>query len=457
MENKDSKISIMRNDPIPRALLKLGVPTMIGMMVSALYSVVDAYFVGGLGTAQMGAIAIVFPVVQVIIGLGMMFGSGAASYISRLLGAGEYEEANQTASTALISSLAVGLLCITGALVFLDPLLLALGSTETILPYAHAYAVIYIAGSILNIFNVTMNNLVTAEGATKLTMASMLTGGILNVALDPIFIYTLGFGVQGAAIATVVAQGVTSCIYFWYLSKKKGVLQIKINNCLFNGTIYKEIFSIGMPILIFQLLASAALGLTNTASSPYGDSAVAAMGAVARIITLGTYVIFGFMKGYQPLVGYNFGARNFKRLKEATKHAFIWTTAFCVIVAAFMIFMPEGMISIFTKSDSSLVEIGSVAVRAYGYIMPFFGFEMLMIALFLALGYGKEGGILSISRQGIFFIPAILILPKFWGINGVIWTQPVAEALTVLLTMALTIPFIKKVQDRIQSENFIPE
>lgn len=447
MNKNESKLAIMREDPIPSALLKLGLPTMIGMMVSALYSVVDAYFVGGLGTSQMGAIAVAFPVVMLIIGLAMTFGSGAASYISRLLGAKDFKRANQTASVALFSSLAVGAAAIIIALCFLDPLLRALGSTESILPYARAYAVIFIAGAILNIFNVTMNNIITAEGAAKLTMISMITGGCLNVILDPIFIYPLGFGIRGAAIATVIAQAITSLIYLWYLFGKKGTLRFSLRHFIFDGTIYKEIFKIGIPILVFQLLTSVSLSLTNKAASPYGDSALAAMGVVVRIITLGTYAIFGFVKGFQPLAGYNYGAKRYDRLKAATKTALLWTTIYCTIVAVLMITIPRTMISLFSKNDLSLMEIGSQALRAYGIIFPLFGFEMIIAELFLAIGYGKEGGLLSITRQGIFFIPTILILPRIWGLDGVIWTQPVADALTVLLAIILIIPFLRKVRE----------
>ncbi|MDC7124941.1 MAG: MATE family efflux transporter [Spirochaetales bacterium] len=448
MNNKNSKLTIMRDEPVKLALLKLGLPTMIGMMVSALYSVIDAYFVGGLGTSQIGAIAIAFPIVQIIIGLAMTFGSGAASYIARLLGANKYERANQTASVALFSSLVVGGASIIIALCFLEPLLKLLGATESILPYARSYAVIYIAGAILNIFNVTMNNIITAEGAAKLTMISMITGGSLNVILDPIFIYPLGFGIQGAAIATVSAQAITSLIYVWYLTRKKGTLRFSPRNFIIDRKIYGEIFKVGIPIFAFQFLASLALGMTNTASAPFGDSALAAMGVVARIITLGTYVIFGFAKGYQPLAGYNYGAKQYDRLKEATKTALLLTTIFCAVVSILMICIPGHIVSLFSKNDSSLTDVGSRALRAYGIIFTFFGFELIVSSLFLAIGYGKEGGLLSISRQGLFFIPAMIIMPQIWKLNGVIWAQPVAEALAVLLAVILILNFWGKVKNK---------
>lgn len=453
MNANDRKLQMMRDEKIPRVLIKLGVPTMIGMIVSALYGVVDAYFVGGLGTSQMGAVSIVFPISQVIVGLGMTFGSGAASYISRLLGEGASDRANKTASTALFSSLLVGAAAVFASLCFLNRILIALGATETILPYAREYALIYIAGSILNIFNVTMNNIITAEGMAKLTMTAMLVSGGLNVILNPIFIYPLGFGIQGSAISTVVAQGITSLVYLWYILSKKGYLQFSLHSFSFNGTIFAEIFKIGVPILVFQILAGAAMGLSNTAASVYGDPAVAAVGVVTRIMTLGTYVVFGYMKGFQPVAGYNYGAKNYDRLKEATRVSLKWATVFCTAAALFMVVIPRQIISLFSENDAELIYIGARALQANGILFPLYGFQMVYLALFLALGDGKRGGLLSISRQGLFFIPAILILPRLFGIWGVIWAQPVADLLTVALTAVFALGLRKKMK-AVKAETF---
>ncbi len=446
MNLNDQKLQMIRDEKIPKVLIKLGVPTMVGMMVSALYSVVDAYFVGWLGTSQMGAVSIVFPIVQIIVGLGMTFGSGAASYISRLLGEENVDQANRTASTALFSSLVIGVVSIVISLCFLDNILVALGATKTILPYAREYALIYISGAILNIINVTMNNIITAEGRAKLTMISMLIGGGLNVILDPLFIFPLGFGVRGAAIATVVSQAATTCLYLWFILGQKGYLRFSPRLFTFSGTIYGEVFKVGVPILVFQILTSAAMGLSNTAASVYGDSAVAAVGVVTRIMTLGTYVVFGYMKGFQPVAGYNYGAKNYDRLNEATKVSHKWATIFCATVALLIIIIPKQIISLFSENDRALIDIGVRALRANGIIFPLYGFQMVYMALFLAMGRGKEGGLLSISRQGLFFIPAILIMPHLFGLEGVIWAQPSADLLSVVLTAVLALGLNKKIK-----------
>lgn len=435
MNQSNSRIKIMKEMPVSRALLKLGIPTMAGMLVGALYNVVDTYFVSGLGTSEVAAVSIVFPISQVIIGLAMTFGSGAASYISRLLGMRAEENASITASTALFTSLVVGLAAIVVSLICINPLLRGLGATDTIFPLARTYSFIFITGSIFNIFNVTMNNLVTAEGATKLTMAAMLIGGILNCILDPVFIYPLKFGVAGAAIATVISQAVTSTLYLWFIFSKKGLLRISCKFFRPDTVMYGEIFKVGIPTLVFQILSSTAIGLTNTAASSYGDSAVAGMGVVTRILTLGSYVVFGYMKGFQPFAGYNYGARQYDRLKSAIRVSLIWSTGFCVITGLLLNLLAPNILSAFSQNDPVMIEIGSRALRINGAVFAFFGFQMIYSSTFLALGRGRDGGLLSISRQGIFFIPAILLLPALFGLTGVIYAQPTADILAVLLTL----------------------
>ena len=217
MSSKNNKMELLGNAPIPKALISMGIPTMLGMMVNAIYNLVDAYFVGGLGTSQMGAISVVYPLGQVVVGLGLLFGNGAASYLSRLLGKGDKEKANQVASTALYSSITVGVIMIIFSMIFLHPILKLLGATDSIMPYAVTYASIYIVSCIFNVFNVTMNNIVTSEGAAKTTMLALMAGAILNIGLDPVFIYVLDMGVAGAAIATAISQIISTLVYLTFV------------------------------------------------------------------------------------------------------------------------------------------------------------------------------------------------------------------------------------------------
>lgn len=438
MAEKTNRIYLLEEAGVASALIKLGIPTMVGMLISALYNAIDAYFVSGLGMSQMGAVSVVFPIVQIIIGLGMMFGAGASSYISRLLGKGDYEQANKTASIALFSSLLVGAVIITCIMIFLDFVLTSLGATETILPYARAYAKIFVIGSIINIFTVTMNQLLTAQGATKYTMIAMLTGSITNVILDPIMIYGLDFGIEGAAIATVISLCINLAFYIWYILKEKGVIRFSIKNIAPSKEIYAEILKIGIPVFLFQLLASAAMGSINTASKPYGDYAVAAMGAVTRIMTVVTYVVFGFLKGFQPFAGYNYGAKKFDRLKKSIKLCMIWSTVFCVIAAAVLIAFAKPIVSLF-GTDTEMVDLAAKSLRLNAVLFITFGFQMVYGSLYLAIGKSLVGSILSLSRQGIFFFPLIFVLPNLFGLMGVVWVQPMADVMTTILTVIFAV------------------
>ena len=374
MNGGNRKTELLGSAPIAKALLAMGIPTMIGMMINALYNLVDAYFVGGLGTSQMGAISVTFPLGQAVVGLGLLFGNGAASYISRLLGRGDKESADRVASTALYGSIFVGAVVILCVVIFLHPILRILGATESIMPYAVTYAGIYVMSSIFNVFNVTMNNIVTSEGAAKTTMCALLAGALLNMVLDPVFIYFLGYGVAGAAAATAISQVFSTLVYLWYIFRKKSVFSFSIKKCSFSQRIMSEIFKIGIPTLIFQLLTSLSITLINMQAREYGDFVIAGMGAVTRIISMGSLMVFGFIKGFQPIAGYSYGAKKYDRLQEAIKTSILWSTIFCVIFGLVMALFPAVIISQFTKGDAEMIRVGQSALRANGFSFLLFGF-----------------------------------------------------------------------------------
>jgi putative MATE family efflux protein len=444
MNERNKKMELLGSAPIPKALLALGLPAMIGMMINALYNLVDAYFVGGLGTSQMGAISVAFPLGQVVVGLGLLFGNGAASYISRLLGRGEKETANKVASTALYSSIFVGVVVIICTIIFLNPILKLLGATDSILSHAVTYASIYVISSIFNVFNVTMNNIVTSEGAAKTTMCAMMAGAVLNVILDPIFIYTLNLGVAGAAIATAISQIFSTLVYLCYILRKKSVFSFSIKECYFSKEIMSEILKIGIPTLVFQLLASLSITLINMKAKEYGDSVIAGMGAVTRIISMGSLMVFGFIKGFQPIAGYSYGAKKYERLHEAIKTSITWSTIFCVIFGLVMALFPTTIISLFTKGDIEMINVGQTALRANGFSFLLFGFCTVYSSLFLVLGKAKEGFILGACRQGICFVPIILILPMIWGISGILYAQPISDVISAVITVFMAVHLHKE-------------
>ena len=447
MNSQSKKMELLGSTSIPKALLAMGIPTMVGMLVNAFYNLVDAYFVGGLGESQMGAISVVYPLGQVVVGLGLLFGNGAASYISRLLGRGDKENADKVASTALYSSISVGAVIIIISMVFLHPILKLLGATDSILPFAATYAGIYIVSCIFNVFNVTMNNIVTSEGAAKTTMCALLTGAVLNIALDPLFIYVFDLGVAGAAIATAISQVVSTCVYLTYIFRKKSVFHFRVKDCTYTKETMSEIFKIGIPTLVFQILTSVSISLINNAAGDYGDSAIAGMGVVTRLISMGSLSVFGFIKGFQPIAGYSYGAKKFDRLREAIKTSILWSTAFCVIFGVILALFPTAIVSQFTKGDAEMIRIGAASLRANGISIMLFGFYTVYSSLFLSLGKGREGFILGACRQGICFIPVILLLPMVWGLNGIMYAQPIADVLSAVITVFMAIPLHKKMNE----------
>ena len=384
----------------------------------------------------MGAISVVFPVGQILSGLGLLFGGGASSYISRLLGADDRKQANHVASTALYSSLCIGIITTIIIEVFMNNILLVLGATETILPYAREYTIIFALGATFTIISTTLNNVLTSEGAAKLSMIAMLSGAALNVILDPLLIYTLQMGIVGAAVATVASQAITTLIYIIYLLTGKSVFTFSPKCFRMEGKIFGQIFKVGVPNLIFQLFTSLAMWLTTKTAQNYGDAAIAAMGVVTRIMAMGTLAVFGFMKGFQPIAGYNYGAKQYKRLWEAVKVTAKWSTLFCGVMTIILFLFPQGILSLFSN-DISVLQTGAYALRVNSILFVFFGIGTEYALLYLALGKSLGGLILSIGRQGLFFVPVILLLPHYIGLNGVIFAQPIADVFTLIAIIIL--------------------
>ena len=447
MKERNNKMELLGSAPVPKALMALGIPIMIGMLINALYNLVDAYFVGGLGESPMGAISIVFPLGQVVVGLGLMFGNGAASYLSRLLGRGDKETANKVASTALYSSVLIGAIIIIFATIFLKPILYFLGATDTIMPYALKYARIYIISCIFNVFNVTMNNIVSSEGAAKTTMCALLLGAVMNIGLDPIFIYVLNMGVAGAAIATAISQFISTLVYLSYALRKKSAFTFSVKEFCPTKQILAEILKIGVPTLTFQLLTSLSIALINRAANGYGDAVIAGMGAVTRVTSMGTLVVFGFLKGFQPIAGFSYGAKKFDRLREAIKTSILWSTTFCVIVGLVMILFSTQIISQFANGNTEMISVGQKALVASGFSFMLFGFYTVYSSLLLALGKGAAGFIIGALRQGICFVPVILVLPVIWNMNGILYAQPIADVISTIITAFMALHLHKELAE----------
>ena len=379
--------------------------------------------------------------------MGLMFGNGAASYLSRLLGRGDKETANKVASTALYSSVLIGAIIIIFATIFLKPILYFLGATDTIMPYALTYARIYIISCIFNVFNVTMNNIVSSEGAAKTTMCALLLGAVMNIGLDPIFIYVLNMGVAGAAIATAISQFISTLVYLSYALRKKSAFTFSVKEFCPTKQILAEILKIGVPTLTFQLLTSLSIALINRAANGYGDAVIAGMGAVTRVTSMGTLVVFGFLKGFQPIAGFSYGAKKFDRLREAIKTSILWSTTFCVIVGLVMILFSTQIISQFANGNTEMISVGQKALVASGFSFMLFGFYTVYSSLLLALGKGAAGFIIGALRQGICFVPVILVLPVIWNMNGILYAQPIADVISTIITAFMALHLHKELAE----------
>lgn len=444
----ESRIKILKEENIDKALFKLGMPMVISLLVAALYNVVDTYFVSGLGKEAVAAVSVAFPIQLIFLGIGLTFGAGAGSYISRLLGGNNKKEASIVATVALISSAILGIIIAILLFCYLDGVLKFMGAIPSIIEISKSYTGIFIVGGILGTVNVTLGNLAVAQGAAKISLKAMIVGSISNMILDPIFIFGLNLGVRGAAIATLIARVITSLMYLIYFVGDKNLIEIKLPNFKPTVAIYKEILKIGISMLILQILQTISISKISYAASFYGEEAIAAMGIVLRIVTLGTNVVFGYMKGLQPLAGFNYGAKNYERVREAIKASIKWTNVFCVAWTVIVYIFAPSILSIF-GTDENVLNIAVPALRAAVIMFITFGFQFTYSTLYLSTGKALGGVFLNSLRQGIVFIPIILLLPKLMGLNGVIYAQTISD----LITTIITIPFAINVNKSLK--NFI--
>lgn len=440
---KTDRMKLMSEGNVSRALLVLGMPMVISMLVTALYNVVDTYFVSALGKQAVAAVSVAFPISLVFSGIGLTFGAGAGSYISRLLGKKDKEMAERVASIAMFSSIFTGLFVAILLLLTLAPVLKFIGAIPSIFEFAQEYAVIFIISTVFSTANVTAGNLAVAQGASNISLTAMISGAILNMILDPVCITLLNMGVRGAAVATLISQIVTSAIYIRFFMGGKSYLKIAFSKFKPSVEIYSESLKVGVSMLLLQLLSSLSMSRISAAAGAYGEDAIAAMGIVLRIVTLGVNVVFGYMKGFQPMAGFNYGAKNYSRLNEAIRSCMKWTTVFCIVWTILIFLLAAPILSLF-GDDPKVMEIAVPALKANTMMFFTFGFQFTYSTLYLSMGKALGGGFLNICRQGIMFMPVILILPGVWGLNGVIYAQAIADVLTTLVTIIFAVHIHKK-------------
>jgi putative MATE family efflux protein len=432
-------------EKIPGLLFRLSLPAVVTSLSTVAYSLVDAMFIGRLGTSALGAISVAFPLFSVIGGIGLTFGIGAGSFIARSLGRGEKSRADRAASTALVSVLLLG--AVIGVLgnLFLESLLLILGATETILPFAIDYARILIFGSFVTVVNMTLGSCIRAEGSATFSMLGMLTGASLNVVFDPLFIFLLGMGIKGAAVATVLAQGVTLVLFAGYFVLRKGYVRITLSDISISAQTYAEILKIGTPAFAANLLISLVIAVLNSAANQFGDSVVAAVGITIRLMSFGIFLVFGYSRGFRSIAAYNYGAGKYRRVVQAVKYAAASVSIFTFLYAMLMLLLAESILALFT-TDPEVILIGSRILRAANALFPLFGYEVILVVLYQALGRAFSAGILALARQGLILVAMALVLPRLFGLTGIVMSVPVADAWIALLFLFFTIKAVNELK-----------
>lgn len=436
MEYQDERSRMLGEEKVSTVITKLAIPAIIGMLINAVYNFVDTMFVSWIGTEAMSAAQVGFPVFMMISAFGQLYGVGGGSYISRLLGEQKHKQANQTASVVYFTAIGSGLLVGVLGLVFLQPLLSLFGATAANYDYSIAYTSILLIGAIFIMGNMALNNLLRAEGSAIASMTGLMLGAILNIILDPLFIFVFDMGVGGAALATILAQAVTTIYLLSVYMRGKTTLKIQLKNFKPTKTIYAETFKIGLPTLIRQLLASFTIGIMNKAAAGFGTEAVAAIGIVSKIFMMGFYALIGYTQGFLPVAGFNYGAKKNDRVLEATKSATRITTLYCLLAFAVFSFFAESIVMIF-RPEPAVMEIAVKGLRIWALSFPILGYSMVVNMLFQAIGKAREAGFLSIARQGIFLLPLLFILPSTFGLTGVLMSQPLADMLTLVVTIIL--------------------
>lgn len=428
----------LANEPMGRLIVRYAVPPMVALLVMATYNVVDTIFVGqSSGTLALAGLAICFPIQMTIMAAAIGVGIGAASIVSRSLGAKEQRQAERAAGTSFVIAGTMGLIISALSFTFIEPLLELFGATEAVLPYARDYLSIILIGSVFLSIAVSSHNIARSEGNVKIAMTSMILGAVVNTILDPIFIFGLDMGIRGAAVATVIAN-ITSFLFICtYFVRGKSLLRIGRGDLVPDFTLLPEMFRLGgtnfAQMVAGNLMAIAINGTIVT----YGDDVhLAIMGVINRSMMFFFLPIFGLVQGLQPIIGFNYGAGDYDRVVEAVRKATIYTTVLATVAFVILMLGPKVLLSVFS-SDQALIDGGAPVMRLVVLAMPFIGLQMVGGNMFLAMGKVRPAFVLALSRQVLFLLPLIFILPRFYGLDGLWASFPVADTVAVTVTVVL--------------------
>lgn len=440
--NVDERFQYMTETPVKRLIPALAVPTIISMLVTTFYNMADTFFVGKLSTAATGAVGVVFSFMAILQAVGFMFGQGSGTYISQKLGEKRIKEAAMMCATGFYSSLITGIIIMILGLVFLEPLSRILGATDTILPYAKAYLSIILLGSPAVTSSLVLNNQLRYQGSAMYAMVGIVTGAVLNIGLDPLFIFVFDMDIYGAALATVISQYV-SMLLLWFQARKGGSVRIEFRNFAPNWKNLREILRRGFPSLCRQGLASIATICLNLAAGVYGDAAIAGMSVVSRVSFFVNAALIGFGQGFQPVCGFNYGAGLYKRVKEGFWFCVKAGFVFLVIMGILSYIFAPQVIAVFRKDDPDVIAVGTAALRFMCIAFPLNSWIVICNMFLQSIGKAARASMLAACRQGLFFIPLVFILPALFELKGVEMCQMVSDIFSFAVAIPLTIGVVR--------------
>ncbi len=419
-----------------KLLVRFSAPAIVGMMVNALYNLVDRIFVGrGVGSLALAGITVGFPLMLLLMAFAMLIGIGGTALVSIRLGQGKKDEAEKIIGNGFVLLIAIPLVISILGLTFIDDILKVFGASAAVLPFSRAYLRIILFGAVFQTIGMGLNSFIRGEGNPRMAMNTMLIGAILNTILDPIFIFVFHWGIEGAAWATIISQAVSAIWVTYYFLRGKSSLKIHKKYLKLDASIVKSIVAIGSAPFALQIAASLVSVIMNKSLLAYGgDVAISGMGIINSIAMMILMPIFGINQGVQPIIGFNYGAKKYDRVKLALKYAITGATCIALLGFAVVMLFPTALISMFNKKDLELVEFGSKAIRIFLIFLPLIGFQIVSSNYFQAVGKPKKSMLLSISRQVLFLIPAVLILPRFFGLNGLIFAGPTSDLLSSIMT-----------------------
>lgn len=449
--------SMMLNNPISRLIPKMAVPTVVAMLITALYNMADAYFVSSLGTSATAAVGVNMTIDHIIMMGGSFLAIGANSYIARLLGAKQNKKASATLSNAFFTALAIGVVIAAVGLIFIKRVVVFLGATETSVQYAMDYASYILVAAPFMTSSFVLNQCLRSEGSPVYSMIGMGIGGLLNIGLDPLFIFTFDMGVAGAAIATAISKFIGFCILIAPYLLKKSVLRISFKNISFSSDIVREISFMGLPSLLRFALQIVASVLMNNLAGNYSDSALAGISVVNRIMMIPGGIVLGYGQGFMPVAGYNWGAKRFGRVKRSYTFSSASIFAFIMAMSALMVIFSEQIILLFTEGDAEMVRIGSFSLIAQSLVMPLNALVIILNMYYSALGKPIGAIIQSLSRQGYCFIPLFFILSGIYGIMGLAAVQAAADLLSFVVSIPFAIHIVRFVARAEKNELQLPE